>query len=159
MEEASATGSIIDERPEPLCDDFATLDQVMFHIATKYHYDIYVCLPPTSPLRTEDHVRVALALFMRSECDSLVSVTEEKKAVWRLNEDGYLKPIVERTVNRQQCTPVYISNGAIFMTKRDVLLKTHRKISGLTMPYIMDTRSSLDIHSEEDLRIAEALSS
>lgn len=150
-------GVKMDQRPDNLADDYATLDNVMHYIAVTYPYSTYVCLPPTSPLRSAQHVEEALALFESYNCDSMIGVTEERKAIWKLDDDAKLKPLVERTVNRQLAIPSYISNGAIFISKREAILRSRKKASGVTMPYIMQPHHSVDIHTAEDLHLAEYL--
>lgn len=147
---------IIDNRPENLCDGIATLDDVMYYIAKTYSdYLNYVCLPPTSPLRTKLHIQEAIDTFKHSNADSLISVTEELKSIWTTDDDNFIRPLIERTQNRQQVKPCYIANGAIFISKRELILKNRKKASGKTMLYVMDYRSSVDVHSPEDIKLAE----
>jgi len=155
IEEVHPYGYLTDERPSNLSDNTSTLDDVMNYIAIKYPYDIYICLPPTSTLRTKSHIEESLRKFLDNKADSLISVTEERKSIWTTDEDNFIRPLVERTQNRQQVNPCYISNGAIFISKRDLILKNRKKASGKTMLYLMDNISSVDIHSPEDIRLAE----
>lgn len=148
----------IDSRPPDLADDTATLDQVMYYMANKYpEYDDYLLLPPTSPLRTSTHVEEALRLYQNNPCDSVISVTEELHAIWKKDADGLLRPLAEVTRNRQTTTPYYISNGAIFISSRQAIMTSKRKVSGRLLGYPMDYPSSVDIHSEEDIKLGEFL--
>ena len=149
----------IDERPPELADDKATLDEVMVSIAKKYpSFDYYVCLPPTSPLRNHKHVFQALALVSSQENTlikySLISVMEERKSIWKL-EDKTIKPIIEITKCRQWIDPVYIANGAIFITPKENLLRSEKKVSGRVLPFVMKPEESIDIHTREDIELAE----
>ena len=156
IDEAKNYDFLIDSRPENLSDDKATLDDVMFYIANTYSdYKNYVCLPPTSPLRTKTHVTEAIEKFISSKADSLISVTEELKSIWTTDEDNFIRPLIERTQNRQQVKPCYISNGAIFISKRELIIKNRQKASGKTILHLMDQKSSIDVHSVEDLKLAE----
>lgn len=155
FDECLSYNIIPDTRPENLADDKATLDHVMFYIATNYIYDTYVCLPPTSPNRTKSHIEEAIKKFYDNKADSLISVTEERKSIWSCDEDNFIRPLIERTKNRQQENPCYISNGAIFISKRELILKNHKKASGRTILYLMDNESSVDVHNEQDIRLAE----
>ena len=155
IEEANKFGTLIDERPENLCDDDATLDSVIYYIASNYIYDTYILLPPTSPLRNFTHVQEALAKFIESKTDSLVSVTQERKAIWKRDDDDFLRPIIERTFNRQLEQPCFISNGAIFISKRENILRSKKKLSGRTIEYLMSHIDSVDVHNEDDLMLAD----
>src|SRR3990167_1899548 len=104
VEEGISNGVLIDSRPSNLADHLSTLDQVIHYIAITYpDYDYYACLPPTSPLRTTIHVEEAVKDILKdSKADSLISVTEERRSIWNRDEDGFIKPILERTHNRQE---------------------------------------------------------
>ncbi len=91
-------------------------------------YDYYVCLPPTSPLRTRHHVQQAMKQILDDRADSLISVTNEYRSIWK-KEGEEIRPLVERRKNRQETEPVYVANGAIFICKREVL-KKRKKNSG-----------------------------
>lgn len=162
MAEAEMWGAEVDKRPEHLCNAYATLDQVMFYIASSHNYQYYACLPPTSPLRNHLTLRMALNVFFsfldsEKQPDSLVSVTEERRCVWTRTVDGghYISPIVDQKKNRQEASPTYVSNGAIFIASRDIILKQKRKFGGRVLPYVMDDWRSVDVHSEDDIKLAE----
>lgn len=133
----------------------ATLDTVIYEIAKEYStYNIFILLPPTSPLRTAQHAQEALDQFNRDGADSLISVTEELKSIWK-ETDHFARPIVERNRNRQSCEPVYIANGAIFISKRDSILNSKHKVSGRVSLYKMSMADSVDVHNKEDIQLAE----
>lgn len=114
-----------------------------------------VCtLQPTSPLRTERHIREAYDEYKCYRADSLLSVTEERHSLWLLN-NGIVQPIIYHRENRQYISPVWKGNGAIFITSRRILLHNQDRLGGKIALYIMDERDSADIHTEEDLKLAE----
>jgi N-acylneuraminate cytidylyltransferase len=111
-------------------------------------------LQPTSPFRTSRHIREAYDRFVSTKSDSLISVREERHGIWKLH-NGYGVPIVHYIVNRQEVAPVYTANGAIFITKTQILLEDMDRIGGKVALFVMDEESSLDIHTREDLDLAE----
>ena len=130
----------------------------MTAIAKEYpDYTNYICLPPTAPLRTVTHVEEALETHMRENADSTISVKSEYKSIWKYKSNGYATPLVERLKNRQEVEPVYICNGAIFITTGEMLRSQHRRMAGHVALYLMDEKSSLDIHNEDDLKLGEFL--
>lgn len=147
------------KRPAELAINLATLDSVMVYMAKlKPDYVYYVCLQPCSPRRTNQHLKEALDRIEQYDGDSLVSVCSELKSIWRI--DGkFAEPIVERTVNRQVANPVYVANGAIFITKGSALMRHQRRAVGRVVLYEMDWKDSIDVHNEFDIRLAEWLSS
>jgi len=155
IEGAKQHGLTYDRRPSELATNKATLDQVVYYMAKKYTgYDAYLMLPPTSPLRTLVHVCNAIKTFEDNKCDSLLSVTEERRSIWKKAE-GYYKPIVEVKKSRQWIEPVYVANGAIFITSAKVATKLKKKVGGRTCVYVMDENSSVDVHNMEDIKKAE----
>jgi len=114
-----------------------------------------VCtLQPTSPLRTKKHVVEAYRDFASKGADSLLSVKEEYHSLWE--QDGvFVRKIRYAKVNRQKVKPYYVGNGAIFITKRDVLIKLEDRLGWEVVAYPMSERDSLDIHTAEDLMLAE----
>lgn len=120
----------------------------------KLIYDHIVTLQPTSPLRTTEHIRDAWIKYKKTKADSLLSVTPEDHSIWQL-DNGYLSLLSGRVQNRQWCTPDYVGNGAIFITKRDTLFRYKNRIGGNVAPFIMTREDSIDIHTISDIRLAE----
>jgi len=154
-ESAKKFGFRVLDRPASLADDRATLDEVLYHIFLNSpdHYRHFILLPPTSPLRTGAHVRDAFYLYGSRCADGLISVREERRSIWK-RHDIYARPIIERKRNRQLETPVFVANGSIFIVSRKVLARTHRKVGGRMILFVMSERDSLDVHDAQDLDLA-----
>lgn len=65
-------------RPAPLASDHAQIESAIAHWYTRLDTkpDVIVLLQPTSPFRTAEHVRAALALLAATGCDSVIGVTQ-----------------------------------------------------------------------------------
>jgi CMP-N-acetylneuraminic acid synthetase len=76
----------------------------------------------------------------------------------RIENNRLLPYIIEEkegTRRQDYQPPAYLRNGAIYLTRRDVLMK-HDSIWGRTIqPYIMPPERSVNIDEELDLRMAE----
>ena len=68
----------------------------------------------------------------------------------------YEKPPVENCP-RQKLPPVYIVNGAIYATKRDVLMEKNSFQGEKCIGFIMNENESINIDTEIEFLIAEAL--
>lgn len=147
-------------RTPDLATDEVHLAPVIIHALEKVEekngltYDHIVTLQPTSPLRNSEHLRQAWIKYKKSRADSLLSVVPEDHTIWQLR-DGFLSLLSGRCANRQWCTPDYVANGAIFITKRDILLRERNRIGGKVAPFIMTREDSIDIHTIDDIRLAE----
>jgi CMP-N,N'-diacetyllegionaminic acid synthase len=120
-------------------------------------------LQPTSPLRTPEDIRGALALAERKRADAVVSVTPvEDHPFWmkRIDENGCLEDFIPntRTVNRRQdLPPVYALNGAIYLVRRRALLEDGTLFPKPTHALVMPRERSLDVDTPWDLHVADLI--
>jgi len=91
----------------------------------------------------------------------VVQVFPEHPVFVKRIEDNRLLPFCieeKEGTRRQDCQPpAYIRNGAIYLTRRDVLMK-HNSIWGrIIRPYIMPPQRSVNIDNELDFKLAEIM--
>jgi CMP-N-acetylneuraminic acid synthetase len=115
---------------QPMASDTSTNVDVVKYAAELLNPDSIMLLQCTSPLRTAEHIREA-AGHMRT-FETIVSVTSAF--------DG-----------------VYLQNGAIYGATTDFIKRTGRLYDDSSFLYLMDQESSVDIDTETDWKIAEAL--
>lgn len=153
-------------RPAHLATDTAGTHEVLLHALEHaeqkgYQPDIVVLLQPTSPFRTAQHIIGALELY-HPGIDMVVSVKETKSnpyyVLFEEDEDGYLHKSKEGDFTRRQdCPRVWELNGAIYIINSKSLrlgyFETYIKIK----KYAMSEKSSVDIDTQIDFRLAEAL--
>ena len=125
-------------------------------------YDAVLMLQPTSPLRTSKHIEKALDLFFSQECDSVVSVVSvggtHPFRMKRLVDDrlvNYIDQGHEDMRPRQELPQVYIRNGAIYATLRDVLIDGDSFVGENSYPYVMSKEKSINIDTLSDLYLAQ----
>ncbi len=122
--------------------------------------DIIVLLQPTSPLRTGEHIREALAEFNDfPTCHSLISVYEISNKFMKAYVGGgeFLHPLAgEHTsyTRRQDLPSLYMPNGAIYIFKVEDFLSEEKIPRTHIVPYLMSDYDSLDIDVPDDLEIA-----
>ena len=126
-------------------------------------YDWILLLQPTNPFRTLDDIRGALAAGQMGECDSVISVVRVfavHPILMKKIEDGILQPwsVPEPEGTRRQDydPPAYMRNGAIYLTRRDVLMGG--SIWGDRIrPFEMPEERSVGIDSELELKLVDLL--
>jgi CMP-N,N'-diacetyllegionaminic acid synthase len=126
-----------------------------------------VCLlQPTAPFRSPEDIRETIQLMEKGGCDSVISVVQVFSVhpiLMKRIEDGQLLPfcLEEREgTRRQDYRPAaYMRNGAIYLTKRDVLMKNNSIWGHVIWPYIMPPERSISIDDEVDFKFAEFLMS
>ena len=157
-------------RPDDLSGDMVPTLPVLQHAVRFVEQqdgltlDWILLLQPTSPLRTWQDIEAALNLARDGGCDSVISVVQvipEHPVFVKRIEDNRLLPFCieeKEGTRRQDCQPpAYIRNGAIYLTRRDVLMK-HNSIWGrIIRPYIMPPQRSVNIDNELDFKLAEIM--
>jgi CMP-N,N'-diacetyllegionaminic acid synthase len=152
-------------RPAGLATDTASSYDVIMHAISYYesigiNYDKLILLQPTSPLRTEQHLRESIALF-DTDTEMLVSVKAETDPSYLLleeDEQGYLKKKYQTSYTRRQDVPVvYMYNGAIYMYSVAALKKSNPASMTKIRKYVMDAESSIDIDTPLDWEIAQLI--
>ena len=122
--------------------------------------DYVVLLQPTSPFRTAEDIDAAAGVALDRNADSVISVNEAPShpyKVNRLTDRGTLVSFLEPPkgyLRRQTMPEALFENGAVYMARREVLLKEKRWYTENTYPFVMPEERSLDIDSPWDLELA-----
>ncbi|UCG39540.1 MAG: acylneuraminate cytidylyltransferase family protein [bacterium] len=120
-----------------------------------------VVLQPTSPLRIPADVEAAMTLALKVNADSVVSVTPAPShPCWMkiLDADGRMTdflPRMEIPFRRQDLPEVYALNGAIYLGRTEMVLRTGGWYSERTYGYVMPPERSLDVDTAWDLHLAD----
>ena len=134
-----------------------------------YCSDLVVILQPTSPLRRADHIRGAIDLLLETRADSVVSVgpvpahyhplrtvSVDQAGMATLFTTG--EPIRRRVNRRQELSPVWAINGAVYVFRSELLSGDDPTLYGnRTAAYLMSARESISLDEPDDWREAERL--
>lgn len=121
--------------------------------------DIVVVLQPTSPLRRSWHIDQAIELLLSTQADSVVGIckAEHSPSVLRKVVEGRVIPFLTSTDTVDPGTEVYRLNGALYVTWLSVMKERGLLLGADTRGYVMDPEYSVDIDTELDFLLAEAL--
>lgn len=126
-------------------------------------YDCVVLLQPTSPLRTADDVKGALALY-NSGIDMVVSVTPAScnpyyNCFETDPDSGYLHVSKGdgRLTRRQDAPPAWEYNGAVYVINPASIRRSGLGEFAARVPYEMPRSRSIDLDTPTDWTIAEIL--
>jgi CMP-N-acetylneuraminic acid synthetase len=157
-------------RPSELANDKAPMIPVIQHAIRfaendeNVQYDWVCLLQPTEPFRTLTDIQKALAIAMTGGCDSVISVVQVFSVhpiLMKRIEDGRLLPfcIEEKEGTRRQdyAPDAYMRNGAIYLSRRDVIMERHSIWGDIIHPYVMPPERSMGIDSELDFKLVELL--
>ncbi len=163
-----ATGVV--RRPAEMATDTAGKVPAIAHAVrtteerTGVRYDVCVDLDATSPLRTIDDIRDAVALFERAEPESLITGAEARRnPYFNLVEeqpDGTVavsKTPDDAVLRRQDAPRCFDMNGSIYVWRRSSLLDDQVVFFPSTILFEMPAERSIDVDSEFDFRIVEWL--
>jgi CMP-N,N'-diacetyllegionaminic acid synthase len=155
-------------RPPHLATDEATAADVMAHCldavdAEEHGFTHVVLLQPTSPLRQAEDIDGAILTCLSAHAPLCVSVAPLGKNVsWlmRLDGGGRMSSILDwaqLVSRRQDATSLHVLNGAVYVARIDHF-RTHQSFFGEGMVgYVMPPERSVDIDSELDLIVCDAL--
>jgi CMP-N,N'-diacetyllegionaminic acid synthase len=127
-------------------------------------YDAVLMLQPTTPLRSALHIIEAINLFKPDDCDSVVSVVSvEGYHPFRMKRmiGKYLINYVDQGFEdmrpRQVLPPVFIRNGAIYLTVRQLIAHELRIVGDRCVGMEMSIADSVNIDNRLDFITAEIL--
>ena len=158
IEVAKAWGCNVPFRrpPELASDATSSIDVVLHALEQLSGYRYIVLLQPTSPLRTAEDIDTAFELLLSSGAPSCVSVCKATQSpYWMYRMDDHCKLVnlfPEQTIptRRQDLSPVYIPNGAIYIAHADWLRNTKDFLGEGCVAYQMPNDRSVDIDNEDE---------
>ena len=145
-------------RPARLAGDKTTLAAVMRHFldwceTNERQVDTLVILEPTSPLRSSEDIDKAVRIFRKKRVDSVISVVRDTSLWWQMDKNQDAKPLQAERLNRQFLKPMFKENGAIFVTKPEVVTES-TTIGNRVALYEMKESNSIDINTWQDFQQA-----
>lgn len=125
-------------------------------------FDTVTLLQPTSPLRSPKDIQNAYKLYQENNATAVVSVCEAEHSPQlcnilpeSLSMDGFLTNIDH--CQRQALGKYHRLNGSIYIVDVDLILSGKNIYNDRSFAYIMPSTHSIDIDTELDFLIAEAV--
>lgn len=128
-----------------------------------YRPEYVLLLQPTSPLRTVQDIDSSIDIAEKSKAVAVVGVCAAKPhpfLVRQILEDGTLAPFVASDIGylrREVLPPAYGINGAIYLNRRESLLRDGTFTPPGTHGYVMPAERSIDIDTTWDFHLAELI--
>jgi CMP-N,N'-diacetyllegionaminic acid synthase len=151
-------------RPAELAGDDSTHPEVIAHALAEINeaFDYFVLLQPTSPLRTPEDIDNCIETCDRTGAPSVVSVTQFDKnpgTIVSLDAGNQIHRVMEgdNTESRRQDSSTYLINGAVYVCRREWWQIDMKFVGNDSVAYVMPQERSVDIDSEADFVIAEAM--
>jgi len=157
-------------RPPELARDDTPAIAVVEHVVSQLEsrgdtFDAIFTLQPTNPLRRPDDIDGAIELLDRTGADSVISfvdVGEKHPARMKyIDPDGRVidPPFAEHTEGqrRQELSKLYLRDGSVYLTRRDVLMTEHSLKGRDCRAWIVPSERSCNIDEPFDWLLAEML--
>lgn len=148
-------------RPAALARDDSSMGDVvlyeleMHRTRTGSDPDAVMVLQPTSPLRGSTCIRAAVKLLKeRPDADSVIAMSTMNVPatyMFHVGDNGIAAPV---SSNPRQ--PVYVPNGALYLTRTAKLREEKSLYAGEILPLPLDPVRAIDIDTETDWLMAEA---
>ena len=155
-------------RPNYLAQDTTHSPEVIIHAVEYlkekegYFPDYTITLQPTSPLRKASHIDEGIKIINKTDSECVVSIKEaDYPPYWLLKKVGqeYVSFINDgtdyRRLERQELPKAYRTNGAVYITKTDILCKTKQIILEKMRGFVMEDKYSFDIDDIYDFKMIE----
>ena len=147
--------ALVIDRPAELATDTSPSEDSLIHFTKNVDFDILVFLQPTSPLLK--HTDINNALELMNKYDSIFSGYKDHWLPrWNKNFKAINFDIAKRP-RRQDVHPEYVENGALYITKKDFLLKSRLRYSGKIGVYEMPFSRSFQIDNNDDFLLIEKI--
>lgn len=168
LQVAREYGAEVIQRPAELATETSRSDAVVLHaVRTKekmgQYYDYIILLQPTSPLRNSEDINNAYNQIVNADATALISVQVIDNKIlkaFKKKEDGFLEGVSHNTypfICRQDLPETYMSNGAIYIIKKDCFIRNESLLTDKTISFLMNSKKSIDIDCQEDIEIASKL--
>lgn len=154
-------------RPTELAGDLSTTESALQHAILEYErisgqvFDIVVYLSPTDVFREPAWIRQAVDILkIEQDVESVFSGHATHKNFWEQQSDGSwvrLRPWMSKYSSRQIRQTVVREDTGLACASRAWLWREGRRIGDKVRIIVNDDDfTAIDIHSEEDLLLAEA---
>jgi CMP-N-acetylneuraminic acid synthetase len=157
-------------RPTDIAEDVAS--ELVTQHAVRYLEDeedyavsIAVTMQPTTPFCTASDIDGAVQMLIESGADSVVSVYEvHERPEWMFytGANGFAEKFIGSDMSgdigiSQKLPRLYVPNGGIYATRRDVLFDENSIFGKRIKLWIMSRERSVDIDEPIDFEFAELL--
>jgi CMP-N-acetylneuraminic acid synthetase len=155
-------------RPADLAEDVAselvTQHAVQFVEAQGYQVRIVLTMQPTTPFCTSEDIDACIAKILATDLDTVLTACEvHERPEWMYRLDGdHAAPFTGKLVQgdagiSQKLPKLYIPNGAVWATRRAVLMEQNLITGPNSGMVIMSRERSVDIDEPVDFITAEAM--
>ncbi|RUR12113.1 cytidylyltransferase domain-containing protein [Legionella sp. km772] len=166
---AANLGAVIIPRPPELatdtCSEWLAWRHAIEFVQAHYgSFDLFISLPPTSPLRAMEDLTAAINSFTNNDADICISTTKASRSPFfnmiKKNPDGYCELVnsLNKTISRRQDAPeVFDITTVSYVTKPEFVLTHTNLFEGKVVSVDIPKERAVDIDDIYDFIFAETL--
>ncbi|CEK10224.1 acylneuraminate cytidylyltransferase family protein [Legionella hackeliae] len=166
---AAQAGAIVIQRPSELatdtCPEWLAWRHAINFVTNEYGpFELFVSLPPTSPLRNASDVSSAIDLFKNKEADICISITKANRNPFfnmvKRNQEDYCELVNKQATDvsrRQDAIPVFDITTVVYVTTPTFVLNHSSLFEGKVIGLEVPKERAVDIDDIYDFQFAEVL--
>jgi CMP-N-acetylneuraminic acid synthetase len=127
-----------------------------------YEYDYVVIFQPTSPFRSVDDIDKTIEKIIENDAESAFSMCELDSnqhpiKAKKMDGDIVMPYCIEEKIgtHRQDFPKAYKRSGAVYVTKRDLLIEENKLFGEFIVGHVVSEERSVDIDTEYDWALTE----
>lgn len=124
--------------------------------------ELFVCIPPTSPLRSVGDVDACIQSLRDGDADIVITVKPAERSPYFnivvLDQAGYARLLIPSDgaiYRRQEAPPVFDMTTVAYAARPEFVLKAKSMFEGRVKAVVVPPERAVDIDTEMDLRFAE----
>lgn len=152
-------GASVIDRPDFLSGDFEPTVSALKHVLESIDGDVknIVLLQATNPLRPQNLLQEAFAVFQEKNVDSLFTVSRSYHKLGKIIDNKFISFNYKIGQRSQDLDPLYYENGLLYIVKSSVILN-NEIITNESLPFqVNHPFANVDIDAQDDFEYAEYL--
>ena len=152
-------GAIVIDRPQALSGDLEPTVSALKHVLESIDEIIenVILLQATNPLRPQNLLQNAFAIFQEQQTNSLFTVSRSHHKLGKITNHKFMPYNYEVGQRSQDLEPLYYENGLLYITKASVILNNEIITKDAFPLEVNHPFANVDIDTQEDFDYAEYL--
>ena len=152
-------GAIVIDRPQALSGDLEPTVSALKHVLESIDEIIenVILLQATNPLRSQNLLQNAFAIFQEQQTNSLFTVSRSHHKLGKIINNRFIPYNYEVGQRSQDLEPLYYENGLLYISKSSVILNNEIITKEAFPLEVNHPFANVDIDTQEDFDYAEYL--
>jgi len=152
-------GAIVIDRPQALSGDLEPTVSALKHVLESIDEIIenVILLQATNPLRPQNLLQNAFAIFQEQQTNSLFTVSRSHHKLGKIINNRFIPHNYEVGQRSQDLEPLYYENGLLYISKSSVILNNEIITKEAFPLEVNHPFANVDIDTQEDFDYAEYL--